>query len=217
MKNTAMIVTLLVLLAFGSTGVWASQPSKFWVVPAMGVRTSTSFGITSEEVDYTRIRFANGVTYGLSVGFQLTEYISVEAMWSRQNATVQGMIPGDDAPPTYDTLFKAFEDQLHANLMIWAGYKIGPIKPYFLAGLGVTNLNPRTDIGSLNRFSWSLGMGFETVVSSRFGIRLQGKFVPTYINTTDEIISEWVGGFEASPSRNTMTQWEITAGLIVHF
>ena len=219
MRKTTTIIALLVLIAFGSTGAWASQPSKFWVVPAFGVRTSTSFGITSEEVEYTRIRFASGAAYGLSVGFQLTEYISLEAMWSRQSSTVQGMIPGEevDDPPTYESLFKTFEDQLHANIMIWSGYMIGPIKPYFMAGLGLTNLNPRTNFESLNRFSWSLGMGFETMVSNRLGLRVQGKFSPIYINTTDEIISEWVGGFNASPARNTMTQWEFTAGLIVHF
>ncbi len=216
MKKLTTVITLLVLVPLCSAGVWASQPSKFWVVPSLGIRTSTSFGIGSEEVEYTRIRFANGITYGLSVGYKLSEYISVEAAWSRQNATVQGMIPGDETP-TYDALFKAFEDQLQANLMIWAGYRIGPLKPYFLAGLGMTNINPRTGISSLNRFSWSLGTGFETIVGKRFGIRVQGKFVPTYINTTEEILFDWLGGFSATPARNTMTQWEFTAGLIVYF
>jgi hypothetical protein len=216
MKKHKKIIPFLLLVALCATGAWASQPSKFWVVPALGIRTSTSFGITSEEVEYTRIRFASGAAYGLSVGFQLSEYLSIEAMWSRQNASIQGMIPGEDVP-SYEPLFKAFEDQLHANLIIWAGYKIGPVKPYFLAGAGLARLNPRTDYQNLSRFSWSVGMGFETRISGRFGLRIQGKFLPIYINTTDEIISEWVGGFEASPARNTMTHWEFKAGLIVHF
>ncbi len=215
MKRTT-IIAILVLTTAGSTGAWASQPSKIWVVPALGMRTSTSFGIESEEVEYTRIHFDKGLTYGLSIGFRLTEYLSLEAKWSRQNVSVEGLIPGDDAP-TYDPLFKAFEDQIQANLMIWAGYMIGPIKPYFVTGLGLTNINPRSGVTGVSRLSWSLGLGFESPIGKKLGIRVQGKFVPTYIKTTDEIINEWVGGFAASPSRDTITQWEFTAGLVVRF
>jgi opacity protein-like surface antigen len=216
MKKLTTVTTLFVLVTFGSAGAWASQPSKFWVVPAVGIRTTTSFGIDSEETEYTRIRFSKGIAYGLSVGFQLSEYLSLEAGWSRHSPDVHGMIP-TDGTPTYEMLFQASEDQLQANLMIWAGYKIGPVKPYFLAGLGLTKINPGGDITGVSRISWSLGTGFETPISDRFLIRVQGKFVPIYIKLTDELLTEWVGGFEASPSRNSMTQWELTAGLVVRF
>jgi len=218
MAKKTLISALLILLAVGTTVARAESVSKLWIVPAAGIRTSTSFGITStdEDLAYTRINFSGGFAFGLSVGYRLSEFLSVEAMWSRMNTTIQGVIPGDPAPMNED-LFKAFEDQFHANLMLSAGYSIGSIKPYFLLGAGLTSVNPRTGVAGVSRFSWGLGLGFDGMVSKRIGIRLQGKFTPTYINTTEQILSEWVGGFQATAARNNMSQWEITGGLIYRF
>ena len=216
MKKT-MISALLILLALGSTMARAEDGSKFWIVPAAGIRTSSYFGIESEEVDYSRIRFDSGFAYGLSAGYRLSEFLAVEALWSRLDTTVEGVATAGDPPPPNETLFDATEDQFHANLIVSAGYSIGAVKPYFLVGLGVTAVNPAGDAPGVTRFSWSLGMGFDTMFSKRIGARVQGKFVPTYINTTEQILFEWTGGYQATSVRNNITQWEVTAGLIYRF
>lgn len=225
MMKKATLGALLVLFILGTSTAWAQEgstegtkgTSKFWVVPALGYRTSADFGIVSEDVDYSRIRFDSGFAYGLSFGYRLSEYLSVEAMWSHAGTTVQGVYSGDEPLPPNETLFGAAEDQIHANLILSAGYSIGAAKPYFLLGLGATLVNPEGDIASVSRFSWSLGTGFDYMFSKSLGFRAQAKFSPTYINTTEDILFEWTGGYQATPSRNNMTQWEFMGGLIFRF
>lgn len=218
MKRKTLLAALLLLAGLGTAVAQDVRPSKFWVMPTVGFRGSGGITIQSEELDYTGLRFDSGFAYGLSFGYRASQDIAIEVMWSRHDAAVQATAPGDDETPAVnDTLFGAFEDQLQANLLLSAGYAIGSVKPYFLFAFGLTSINPQTDVPGVTRFSWSLGVGFETMLKGRFGLRAQGKFVPTYINTTEQILYEWTGGYEAIPKRNTMTQWEFQTGLFFRF
>jgi hypothetical protein len=216
MKKQIMTTALLLVLGLGTAA--AATPPKFWIMPTVGIRSVGSFAIESEDLAYTTIRFSDGFAYGLSFGYRPSPAIAFEAMWSRHGTAVQGTAPGDDTTPAVEeALFDAFEDQLQANLLLSSGYTIGSVKPYFLFGLGLTSINPEGDTSGATRFSWSLGFGIEAMLKGRIGLRAQGKFVPTYINMTDEILFEWDGGYQATAMRNTMTQWEFQAGLFYRF
>jgi hypothetical protein len=131
---------------------------------------------------------------------------------------MEGTAPGDDeTPPVTEALFNASEDHFLANLLLSTGYEIGPVSPYFLVGIGVTTIDPKAGLTGITHYSWSLGFGIEADFKGRFGLRAQGKFVPTYVNVTDEILQEWTGAAIATANRSTMTQWELQAGLFVRF
>jgi len=218
MKKQVMIAALV--LVFGLGTVAADTAQKFWIMPTAGVRGGGSFGISSEELAYTSFHFSSGFAYGLSFGYRASPVIAFEAMWSRHSSHVEGRAPAsaDGATPAVnEPLFKAMEDQFHANVLLSMGYLIGTVKPYFLFGFGMTAVNPDGDLSSVNRLSWSFGVGAEANLKDRFGLRVQGKFVPTYIKTTPEILLDWDGGFPAAPTRNNITQWELQAGLFYRF
>jgi len=220
MKKQIMIAALLLVLGLGTAAAAEDTPPKFWIMPTIGVRGSGSFAISSEELAYTSIHFSDGFAYGLSFGYRASPVIAFEAMWSRHTSTVAGQAPASadgTVPAVNETLFKAYEDQLQAHLLLSTGYLIGSVRPYFLFGLGMTNINPQTDASSVARFAWSFGFGVEAKLKDRLGLRAQGKFVPTYINTTEEILLEWDGGYQATPMRNNMTQWEFQAGVFFRF
>ncbi len=222
MKKQLIIATMILAFGLGTVAAAAEDetPPKFWLMPTAGVRSSGSFGISSEELAYTNIHFSDGFTYGLSFGYRFSPMIAVEAMWSRNTSSVAGQAPAapDGSTPAVNVpLFKATEDQFQAHFLLGMGYLIGKVKPYFLFGLGMTTVNPEGNASAVNRFAWSFGMGVEADLSQRFGLRVQGKFVPTYINTTEEILLEWDGGFQATPMRNNMTQWELQGGLYFRF
>lgn len=220
MKKQIIIATMILVLGLGAAATAQDTTQKFWVMPTVGVRGSGSFTISSEELAYTSIHFSDGFAYGLSLGYRASPMIAFEAMWSRHSSNVEGRAPASadgTTPAVNEPLFKAMEDQFHANFLLSMGYLIGSVKPYFLFGLGLTNINPEGDIASVSRFSWGFGVGVEANLKDRFGLRVQGKFVPTYINTTEEILIEWDGGTQATPMRNNMTQWELQAGLFFRF
>ena len=226
MKKQLVLATIILAFGLGTFAAAEDNPRKFWIMPTAGVRSSGSFGISDNSgedpplMPYTSIHFSDGFSYGLSFGYRVSPMIAFEASWSRHSSDVAGQAPAaidGSTPAVNDLLFKAVEDQFQASFLLGMGYLIGGVKPYFLFGLGMTTVNPEGDISSVNRFAWSFGVGVEADFSERFGLRAQGKFVPTYINTTEEILLEWEGGYQAVPMRNNMTQWEFTAGLFFRF
>jgi hypothetical protein len=220
MKKQLIIATMILAFGLGTVAAAGDAPPKFWIMPTAGVRSSGSFGISSEDLAYTSIHFSDGFSYGLSFGYRASPMIAFEAAWSRNTTNVAGQAPASvdgTTPAVNETLFKASEDQFQANFLLGMGYLIGKVKPYFLFGLGMTTVNPEGNYSSVNRFAWSFGIGAEADFSERFGLRVQGKFVPTYINTTEEILLEWDGGYQATPMRNNITQWEFQAGLFFRF
>lgn len=218
MTKRITLVAFLLILAAGTSAAQTTHARNFWIMPTAGFRSAAYFGVESEETGITSIRFSNGFIYGLSIGYQASSIISFELAWNRHSTSVTGTIPGeDDAPAVNEPLFEAFEDQVKANFLLSTGYDIGPVKPFFLLGLGITRIDPRVDIPGITRFCWAMGIGFEAPFSDRFGLRAQGKFVPTYINTSDEVLFEWNGGNQTIQLRNTMTQWEYQAGLFFRF
>ncbi len=218
MTKRITIAAFLLVLAAGAAAAQTAHPRNFWIMPTAGFRSAAYFGVDSEESGVAFIRFSHGLIYGLSIGYQASSVISFELAWNRHNASVTGTIPGeDDAPDVNAPLFNAFEDQVKVNVLLSSGYEIGPVKPFFLLGLGVTRIDPRVDIPSITRACWAMGIGFEAPFSDRFGLRAQAKFVPTYISASDEVLFEWNGGSPTTQLRNTMTQWEYQAGLFFRF
>jgi hypothetical protein len=217
MQNRIKIAALLLIFGLGAVAETAAAGTspKFWVMPTAGIRSSGTFRIQSPDLPYTTVRLDDGFAYGLSFGYRFSPALALEAMWSRQKTGVQGTIPATETTPAQDVpLFDAFEDQLQANLLLSTGYSFGAVEPYFLFGLGVTSINPQTEAQAVTHFSWSAGFGVQAQFGRLLGVRAQGKFVPTYVNTTDEI---WEGGLQVLGVRNQMTQWELQAGLVFRF
>jgi len=220
MKKQLMIAAIIFALGVGTLAAADETPPKWWIMPTAGVRSSGSFGISSEELAYTSIHFSDGFAYGLSFGYRPSSMIGFEFSWNRNSSSVAGQAPAavdGSTPAVNEPLFTATEDQFQAHFLLGMGYLIGKVKPYFLFGLGMTTFNPEGNYSSVNRFAWSFGLGVEADFSKRFGLRVQGKFAPTYINTTEEILLEWDGGYQATPMRNNMTQWEFLGGLYFRF
>jgi opacity protein-like surface antigen len=223
MKKQITVAVLLLALGLGTAAMaqdapTTENPKKFWIMPTIGYRSSGTFEVESTESPYTGFRIDSAFTYGLSFGYRLSPILAVEAMWSRANPSVYGTAPAvGETPAVKDFLFNAAQDHLQANLMLSTGYTLGAVKPFFMAGLGMTSIQPEGDIPGFTRFSWSFGLGFDAMFTKSLGVRAQGKFSPTYINTIDAVLVEWPGGSQTTSLRNTMTQWEFQTGVFFTF
>ena len=155
MKKQIVIAALLLGLGLSAIAVAAETPQtetpkKFWVMPTVGVRGSGNFDVNSEEQPYTSIKFGSGVSYGLALGYRISDILAVEVAWNRSTPDIFGLADATETDPAVnDLLFGSTEDQLHANLLLSTGYKMGQVKPFFLLALGMTGLNPQTNNSEL--------------------------------------------------------------------
>jgi len=212
-------VTLLMvvgLLALGATSAWA-QGGRIVITPTVGYRTSGDFGVRPEVeglTDYSGVKISDGLAYGLSLGFRLSPYVTMEAAWTRSVGMAQAIsyYVGD---PNLD-LFNVAEDVIHANFLFYFGEN-QLVKPFFITGLGVTLADGQYEgVGAVSRFSWNLGMGFDKMFNEKIGLRVTAKWFTTYIN--DQLgwwYSYW--GYYLVPVSQYMGQWEFTGGLIFRF
>jgi hypothetical protein len=214
----ATLLALVGLLLLGASSAWA-QGGRIVIQPMAGYRTSGDFGLRPETeavTDISGIRFSDGFAYGLSLGYRLTPYVTMEASWLRSSGMAQA-IPYYAGQPNTD-LFNVGEDVIHANFLFYFGEN-QLVHPFFVTGLGITIADGKVEgIGSATRFSWNLGLGVEKMFNDKVGFRAQAKWFTTYIN--DQLAwwyDYWWGGYYLVPVSQYMGQWEFTGGLIYRF
>lgn len=205
------LLFVFALMALMSTMSLAQQ---FEITPFAGYRTSGSFDLAENVLDYSNVKINDGFTYGLSLGYRVNEVFTIEAMWSRTSTSLLAEVQGAD---TAD-LFDLYVDQFHLNFLFFVGQRMAAVQPYVLLGLGATYFNPKpSEANGETRFSGSMGLGFVAMFSEMAGIRLQAKWAPTYINTTNALFLDWWGNPWVVPVNNYMSQWEFTGGLVFRF
>lgn len=218
----ATLLALVGLLLLGASSAWA-QGGRLIIQPMAGYRTSGDFGLRPETdivTDVSGIKISDGFAYGLSLGYRLSPYVTMEASWLRTTGMTQA-ISYYVGQPNID-LFNTSEDVIHANFLFYFGEN-PMVQPFFVTGLGVTLANGQAtedfpNVGSVSRFSWNLGLGVEKMFNEKMGFRAQAKWFTTYIN--DQMAwwyDWWWGGYYLVPVSQYMGQWEFTGGLIFRF
>jgi opacity protein-like surface antigen len=120
--------------------------------------------------------------------------------------------------PEQQELFNIHTSQFHVNFIyLFPRSSSNRVIPYFLVGLGLTLADPKGEVNGETRFSWSLGGGIKIMASERVGLRFQGKWIPTYINTKSELWCDWWGFCYAIPVSQYMSQGEFTGGIFFRF
>lgn len=170
---------------------------------------------------YNRVDPKNSSSYGLSVGFFVTENAEVGFLWGRQDSTLvaTGNATSDISPMNID------------NYHGFAAYNFGDvddtIRPYVLGGLGVTRYSNITvmpvddnafDVPSQSRFSTTWGAGVKIYPTRAFGIVGGVRWTPTFIKS--DATGWWCDPFWGCwVTSNTQyaNQWEFSGGLTLRF
>lgn len=182
------------------------------IAPFGGYRVGGNFEV--EEAAFSKVKMEPSETYGLSVGVEFDEKYQLEIMWSREEAELYG------SGGTFTNkrhLFDVNVDQYHFNgLYLW-GSVDDWVRPFLLFGLGATHFNPVSDQDSLLRFSFCLGGGVKLYFWKHLGIRLQGRWIPTYVSSDSAIFCSLPGSCVFVTSSEIVHQAEFTGGLILRF
>lgn len=208
LRNGWIAVPALVLaLAFAST---PSQAREIYISPMVGYTTAGSLELG--EVDSDDVKVDGGLTWGGQIGFQSSPGFTFEASWMQQESQLVVERPSPLAPEPLAIDLKV--GQLHGNFLF---EKIGygsSTRPYFLIGLGATFFNADGPFDTESRFSFSLGAGVKIEASEKIGLKIQGKYNPTYLD--EDWGSTWCDPFYgcyqvADP--DYLDQGEFAAGL----
>lgn len=197
----------IVTLALLAPSVQAGE--RFELTPFFGFRFSGSIDDIGTPF-ISKLDIKDSEAYGLTVGFNLTENAQIELLWSRQNSElrVQSTKPPDEE-------FDLDVDHFHIGTAYMLGDSDFRVRPFVAFSVGATYFDAMSR-GSETRFSFSLGGGLKWFTNGgHLGLRLQGRWIPTYINSSSEgYFCNAFGCFTVTDS-NYLNEVELSLGLII--
>ena len=175
----------------------------------------------------TGVNAPSGLAFGLGIDFWVDGNIQLGVLASSQSSSLEleGNIDGSSTFDLADLRINTY----HGTATFHGGSRNSKTRPFFMFGLGASQLNPgETEggqtVGSEWEFSGTLGGGVKTYINDKVGFKFSGRWTPTYIKSDP-------GGMYCSPYWNPywgpscvvladtdyLNQVEFTAGIIVRF
>jgi hypothetical protein len=212
-----------ILLTFGLICLATSAPAnaqgllqKFELTPFVGYETSGSYPLTptSTSISVTNARANAATSFGSFVDYSLTENFQADFMWDRNMTSYSELQPPN---PGYIKAYDSDIDQYQFGLLYMLMGSEHKWRPYVVGGVGFTHeFNTGMTPNRLD-FAYSLGGGVKYVLSSHISFRGEGRFMPTYANTSlGQYCDPFYGCYEANV-HNYQDRGNFVAGVVFHF
>jgi len=209
-----MKVKIVAILFLSSVALSASA-QRFEV--GVNVGGQINGGVNLSTSLFHRIDVANGVNYGVTLGYLLGEHSEVEFQWNRNKADTRAQPIGGFQSVK---LFSLSQNQYLGNFLFHFTDKEAKLRPFVLFGLGANSLDPDTSgVSGATRFVFAVGAGAKYNVSQHFGLRAQFKYSPTYITSSN-------GGYWCDPiwggcwvvgNNHYLNEFDMTGGFTFRF
>ena len=180
----------------------AAMAGEFEITPFLGYQFGGDV-TTFYQGEYHDVNINSSENWGLVLSLGLSPMTQIELLYSTQDTEADA---------------DRFEDSLGLKIdywqvsMLWNFDPDSQIQPYVVFGIGGTWLRP-DGFSSLSRFSGNIGGGAKIFFSDNIGLRLEGRFYGTYINSTTSYCDPfWCYGYN-----NSLYQFDVSAGLIIRF
>jgi hypothetical protein len=169
---------------------------------------------------YDRVDPKDSASFGFSVGVLATENFEVGFMYDRQSSK---LVLGDTTDRELGDLDVT---GYHGYFAYNFGAADAPMRPFVFGGLGATSFgsvdvtvaDQNRSIGGETQFSTTWGGGVKILPSPHVGVRLAGRFTPTYIKT--DSAGWWCdpfwGCYLVGESQYS-NQFEFSGGVIIRF
>ncbi len=221
MKFRVSLVAAFALFAAGmSTAALAKvREGTVEISPFAGYLFGGEFSRGSTDLFDFRVEADDDATYGVRLGFNLTDNFEMEFQASR----TESAFVSDDDHDLFGTDGESFGDLTIDYYMGYGTFNFGHGRavPYFTIGAGVARLDPDvpgSGARSDTRFTGSLGVGVKTFVNPHFGFRFDGRGYATSLGDNDD---DHFGCdddfFDDCDNSDWLTNGEISAGLIFAF
>jgi hypothetical protein len=205
MKRAIPLIMLFLL-----TGLAAPRAQSFELSPFYGYRVGGDFDDVPSSV-IKELETQHSDSYGLTFGYAFNDRFELEGLWSMQDTELKVFLsPGGSELLDFEVQY------FHVGGLVLSGDSLDTKRAFFSFSAGVVSFDPEM-ASSETYFSWSIGGGGKFYFNDWLGLRLQGRFFPTYINsTTNGYFCGYYGCYQTADS-NFLTQTEFTVGLIFRF
>jgi hypothetical protein len=154
----------------------------FQISPFVGYRFGGSFEDEETEEDYD---VENGSSVGFVLNFPAQQYSEYEIYYSHQSTELKtGSLLASESVIDLDIQY----------LHIGGTYLVDrtkKVQPYIVATVGATRIDPSgADTSADEFFSFSVGGGWKFFPEERIGIRLDGRFLGTVIDSNTDIFCQ---------------------------
>ena len=220
-----MMRSAVPLLAAGlAAAPGLAQEARFEIASLAG--WTSSDGVTGAAVTvpgtgtFSGIEPGDAFSWGVSAGYFVSDTVSLELQYDRQESQLAvfgtaDLVVGDMAVENY-----------HGLIAYHFGARQARVRPFVFGGLGATRYGelawsagqePRT-IGGDTRFSTTWGAGVKLWAARSVGIRLQGRWTPTYIKSDSAgwWCDPYWGCYVLSEAQYA-NQLELSAGVALRF
>ena len=221
LRKMAWIAPLALLLAVPAQAQDPRIEIQGWAGYTFSDGVSGDARTGSDGNIYSRVDPANSGSYGLSVGFFVTEEIEVGFLWDRQDSTLQalGTATTEVSPLNIDNY--------HGFLSFHLGDSDETVRPYVMGGLGATRSSHITvtpadgaprEVSSSSRLSTTWGAGVKIYPTRNVGFNAGVRWTPTWIKTDSAgwWCDPWWGCWVVGDTQYS-NQWEFAGGLSLRF
>ncbi len=198
----------LVVLALSGPrpAVAADSLHHFELTPFAGYRLGGSF----EEAETGKsVALGDGGSYGLLVNIRDKANTQYEFGWSHQETSVN-LRGATGEPGKLDLDIDYFQA---GGTYLWEG---DLARPYMVATIGAAHYRPGTGTGGSDTyFAFSIGGGWKLWPTRRFGLRLEGRFYGTLIDSDSKIFCSSAPDNSKClihTNADVLWQWEMIAG-----
>jgi hypothetical protein len=223
-KISSIIVVFALLLTIVPASTWAQ---KFELTPYAGYRwTSTINDATATYRDNritSNIDFKSGAFFGLWFDIELLERLQLEVTAEGFPTTMQGNTSTGEKSDVFDVNLYYFQlGLLYEIIEAGVSKDLVKVRPFIVGALGSTTFDPSGDFQTETKFNASFALGFKTFFNQRFGLRIQGRYMWTYMAASNDYFCTGTGSGTGTqctifPTSTSLSQIDIGLGLIIAF
>lgn len=181
-----------------------------------------SDGVSAANLDFVRLDPKDAFSWGARIGFLVNENVEVGGLFNLQSTTYELGLDDGAALDIADVSIYNYHGYIAYNF----GASDAPVRPYFLGGVGATQygsisttLGGNRSIGGETQFSTTWALGLKMFPNNgKFGIRLEGRWTPTYIKSDAEGVwcDPYWGCYTVGDAQYS-NQWELSGGITLRF
>lgn len=211
MTNKAHHQPLHLLLLLATTAGAQESHGRFELTPLVGYGIGGDF----EDIDTgSELEFDEGGTFGLIFDIQADAITQWEVLYLQQSTELDTGELFVNQPILDVDLHYLHGGGTYVLEGDW-------VQPYVAGSLGLSRFDPSpSDFDSENYFSFSLGAGLRFLPSKRVGVRLEGRWFLTFVESDSEIFCRTGGATNVCAIRvegSTVSQWHAFAGVTFRF
>ena len=202
------------LVALAGSSAWAQDP-RVEISGTAGWTFSDGVNVGGLDDSPLRVDPKDAFSWGARLGFNVTPNVEIGGLFNLQKTDLEasGLVNRSIPQSIYN---------YHGYLAYNFGESDATVRPYILGGLGATQYGSLDtaagEIGGETQFSTTWALGLKMFPSPNFGIRLEGRWTPTYIKSDPE-------GYWCDPYWGCYTvgdaeyanQFELSGGIILRF